>query len=351
MFPERLTRWIEMRNTLPPRQRVFIRISLGLLGLLSALQMIHLGYPLARNGTYFQLPLVPGLDAVPPALHVGLIYALVPLSLLVAAGVAVPLAAGLVSAILYYVLLGDFFAFHHKLFLLAHCFLLLSFLEREAARPYVILAFRLTVCAVLGFAALNKMNGFFLRGGVIEALAEGARAPLLNALGRHAPVWALLAWASLLIELGTASLLPIRRLRPAVILVAGLFHLGLIVVGRVGVIFNLYLVTLYLFFVNTAPERSAEVRYPARCRGVRGLSRLDVLRVFAWREGGDDLGLVVAQEGRTYTGVRALATLARRLILINPLFLAFALVYLSFLIPWTARAAALFRETAGPLLP
>jgi hypothetical protein len=325
----RLSLWIEQGNDLPLPAVRLTRVCLGLVGLLAALQMIKDGYPAARSGLYFNLPLLPVFDLLPAALHAGLIYLLVPLSLLVIAGVALSAAARCFAAILYYVLLSDFFAFHHKLLLLAHAHLLISFLPPTSTRPYAVFAFRATLCAVLFFAALNKMNAFYLSGGVVAEI-----------LGREGAVCVTLAWISLMVELGAALMLPFPRWRPWWCFLGPAFHLALIVAGGVGLVFNIVMATLYLYFIRAEPAGTVSGQ-----PGWRVLRRLDVLQVFEWSDEAPAAGpLEISCRGRTWRGWPAVLYLACHLILVHPLFLAFAGVYARLFLWWAPAAVSpLFR--------
>ena|ERR1043166_7795937 len=69
----------------------------------------------------------------------------------------------------------------------------LAFLQMKQAKPYVVFAFRATVCMVLFFAAVNKMNPYFLSGGVIEEILSWSPHPYLTRLNQTLPILGLFA--------------------------------------------------------------------------------------------------------------------------------------------------------------
>ena len=154
----------------------------------------------------------------------------------------------------------------------------------------------------------------------------------------------------MLTEFGTAALLPFKPFRTFVYIMGSAFHFGMLFIGKVGLLFNLYIPALYLFFADIGPKLGATVKYTRSQLAMRLLRRADVLEAFQWQETSAEFPrLVVSLNGKDYRGAKAACVLCQHLIIINPLFVFFAGVYLALLFPWVRHVLSRFRHTVVPM--
>jgi hypothetical protein len=337
---DRAAAWIEAHNRMSDRQAAFVRVCFGLLVLLTSIQLIVWDYPLARTGFFFNLPLL-DTDVLhaPSEVHAAIIYLLPVTAAAIVLGLRARAAALCAAGILYYTLLADLFAFHHGLVFIANCMLAVAFIEDVGSRSYGVLAIKVLTSLVLGFSAVHKMDAYFLSGAIVEEIAAPSSPAFLTWAAGYLPVWSVLAWIALGVEASVPWLLWMPRWRSVAILLGCALHVGITQLAQVGLLFNVSVAATYLCFCELSGPRPPEVEYSPASALMRGLRRLDVLRSVAWRP--------TEEPGR---GRRMPLRLAPRLILINPVFVAFAVICAGWFVAWTPDAAARAQETVIPRL-
>jgi len=321
-----LARFIVREGRLsPPKARLF-RACWGFLGLLTTLQMIGWGYTDARGGGFFVSPWLPSLLAVPAWLHPGIIAAMGASALAVMVGFRASLFAALFGLSMWYVLLVDYFAFHHGWVLMALSFPLLALFGRRGGggealttADCAVFGFKALLSLVYLFAAINKLDADFLSGIVLERLL------MWSPLSQNAALMSALAWGSLAAEAFLAVALWIPKLRRVAFLVGLGLHLGIPLLSQAGLLFHLYFLTGYLLFVSEPGGSAPVLRYP-EASAARWLERLDWLGQVDWRAGSGPLTWEAG--GAPVSGTwRVGVALAGRLVVAHPVSLTVAWFY------------------------
>lgn len=346
---DRVHDWIGRECTISGRQVSLLRLLLGLFGLYAYGVLLQQGYPGARSGAVFNLPLVATLGDLSPTVHRTIVLATGPLSALLLLGLMPVVASLILAATFGYIVAFDHMGFRHIWVFLANLYLLHGVLELAAGKaaerpagrvdrwgvPYALLAARGYVALVYLIAGTAKLNASFLAGEVIDDLNSTWQDGLPRALLKSLP-WALpaAAFGSAVTEIVLGVGLFWSRLRPVALALGFAFHVAVPVLGKVAPDLNFIFVVTYLFFAFRPAERRPVVRLadgsPLRLWG----PRLDLLGRIDWRAGAGEASRIEVDGVETaLSSRRGVATLAFQVVGMNPFFLVYVPFWIYFLLP------------------
>jgi hypothetical protein len=141
------------------------------------------------------------------------------------------------------------------------------FWEFPRRAPWALRLMQIQLSIIYLSSVWEKLQGSaWPRGNALSyalRLDDLQRFPVPHLLSDVPAIVALLTWGTLLVEFGCGTLIWVRRVRPWVIVVGVLFHVGIAYSLRVG-FFSAGMIVLYLTFVS--PERAAIVIRAARDR-------------------------------------------------------------------------------------
>ncbi len=170
----------------------------------------------------------------------------------------------LIALCLFYFEFHDKYSFHHDIFLGINVFFLFGFIKYYDVKKKVtgkrdfIFAMKILCSLVYFFAGLHKLNEFFHSGILLKDMLQTG---ILRFVIDDIPLWAAkaLSYFTLFIEFLFPILIWTKWKRIAVC-VAVLLHFGIAIFGERGMLFNMYLPCMWIFFFSFSKVGIAELR-------------------------------------------------------------------------------------------
>lgn len=165
----------------------------------------------------------------------------------------------------FYFEFHDKYSFHQDLFLAINIFFLFSFMKyyylknNIKAKKSFVFAMKILCSLVYFFAGFHKINDFFHSGILLEGILENGP---LKFFVSEIPIWIsrTISYVTLVIELSFPFLIWTKWKKPAVFL-AVFLHVGIAIFGVRGLLFNMYLPCLWIFFFSFSQISVAEIRF------------------------------------------------------------------------------------------
>lgn len=170
----------------------------------------------------------------------------------------------LIALCLFYFEFHDKYSFHHDIFLGINVFFLFGFIKyyhvnkKEEGKKDFIFAMKVLCSLVYFFAGFHKLNEFFHSGILLKDMLQTG---ILRFVIDDIPNWAAkaLSYFTLFIEFFFPILIWTKWKRFAVC-VAALLHFGIAIFGERGMLFNMYLPCMWIFFFSFTPVKIAELK-------------------------------------------------------------------------------------------
>jgi len=261
-----------------------------------------------------RLPVFDFLDHDSPALHLGVFFMYTLSVLLFILRKVNYQWSFLIALSLFYFEFHDKYSFHHDIFLGINVFFLFGFIKfhhlrkNYKARADFIFAIKVLCSLVYLFAGIHKLNEFFDSGnllkdmlstGILRFFLDDVPLGLAKALG----------YFTLLIEMLFPVLIWTKWKRGAVS-AAVLLHFGIAIFGERGMLFNMYLPCMWLFFFTFSQKDYVEYRIK------KILLKMDIFQFFR------DSVMVKRTNFKEFKG------LSYNFIWLNPIFLILFVAFL-----------------------
>jgi len=219
-----------------------------------AIILIKWGYYKFDSASQFKYPLIDALSFDSAIIHYTIFGVFLLAILLFCLSVKKVLSLSLISLSFFYFIFSDLFLFHHDIFLSANITLLAALYIKKSneAGDVLVLAFKGLLTTAMFFSFFYKLNSDFHSGLLIKNLISN------NSLFEHFvdlkgnelidEISPIIAKTTIVIE-GLTPILLWTRYKYLGAAIGCLLHFGICFTSGAGIMFNLYLPLLYLFFI------------------------------------------------------------------------------------------------------
>ena len=226
-------------------------------------RLITWGYPFSNSPENFRIPLISWVN-IPPTIHL-MIFGLFSITaILFCLKKQSPIISILISLFLSYFIINDTYSFHHDIILAIQIFFFYGclLLVNKKHQSLIEWCIKALAVSIYGFAGLNKLSPEFLNGTLIYELSINGILykklifPIINLNELFQTSSYLISYLVAFIELIIPVLLLNKRTKYTGLTLAIIMHASIALISNVGMLFNLYLPTLLIFFfkINQSPK-------------------------------------------------------------------------------------------------